>query len=272
VIEIIIEGGVSRSERYSQAIKLVDPAVDRLGTALSGNSDQVARIAELRAEVRRRFRQADGSTTRRQGGLDLGLAIVTHVTELHGGRVRAESDGPGRGATFTVELPIRAARPQFDGVLGGTDDKDPRLGGVETLVVDDDDDARELLRRLLADREARVHTASSVEEALSEFAQRRPMIVISDIGMPGRDGLEFIQEVRRLEGDSSDDGDGPRHHSRHRCVRAGSKRGSAAGDLRGLRRLRGQARRTDRSGADRCPTRGRGVPEKRERNQWLMPP
>jgi CheY-like chemotaxis protein len=154
-----------------------------------------------------RFRQADQSTTRAQGGLGLGLSIVRHLVELHGGEVSAHSEGEGRGATFTVRLPLTQARSEgFRKTAGGADAEphaasDPRsdvLGGVRVLVVDDEPDARALLAALLGRRGARVVTASSAAEALPAVAALRPDVLVSDIGMGGEDGYELIRRVRAL--------------------------------------------------------------------------
>ena len=154
-----------------------------------------------------RFRQADQTTTRHYGGLGLGLAIVRHLIELHGGTVHAESPGEGQGATFTAKLPISPiydsrsfvehVRPQAREMLpsfGGPE----RLDGVRVLVVDDETDAREMLRIGLGQCGAEVTTAGSVQEALEAFKAAQPEIMISDIGMPDEDGYELIKKVRAL--------------------------------------------------------------------------
>ena len=151
-----------------------------------------------------RFRQADSSTTRSHGGLGLGLSIVKQLVELHGGTVRAKSDGDGRGATFLVSLPLAAVRPEIDHEHPGARTADPApeagidLHGLRVLVVDDEPDARELIGQLLRECGAEVHAASSAGEALATLQRVRPDLLLSDIGMPDRDGYQLIREIRRL--------------------------------------------------------------------------
>jgi len=152
-----------------------------------------------------RFRQADSSTRRSHGGLGLGLAIVRHVVELHGGSVRAESLGTGHGATFVVELPMSAVvaeghaqRPDTSAPRAAAPRAEIDLSGVRVLVVDDEPDGREAIAKVLAIYHAQVATASSAREALALFAQARPDVLISDIGMPEQDGYDLIRRVRDL--------------------------------------------------------------------------
>lgn len=161
---------------------------------------------EMLPHVFERFRQADSSTTRAHNGLGLGLAIVRQLTELHGGSVRAESDGLGKGATFTVRLPVRAVsgrQAEAQGVHPGETTLPnavglPRLDGVRVLVVDDEPDGREVVKAVLEVCGAEVTAAASAQEALTLLDQSPFDVMVSDIGMPWMDGYSLIQRVRTL--------------------------------------------------------------------------
>lgn len=145
-----------------------------------------------------RFRQADSSSKRKHGGLGLGLAIVKHLVEMHGGEVFAESEGIGKGATFTIRLPLHSATvfSEVEKTLA-VKEKEPDLENLNLLVVDDDTDALEMLRTMLTSRGAQVQTASSANEALKIIEKSIPDVLVSDIGMPEMNGMEFIGKIRQ---------------------------------------------------------------------------
>ncbi|HYC71675.1 MAG TPA: PAS domain S-box protein [Opitutaceae bacterium] len=195
----------------ANAIKFT-PAHGRVTVTLARVGSQIALTvadngrgiaAEFLPYVFERFRQADSSITRQHGGLGIGLALVKQLVELHAGTVRAESPGLGLGATFTVTLPLAVAHPErlTAGPESGSASAPPGgvdLGGVKVLAVDDDRDSLELLRRILAARNADIRTAASVAQALDIFREFHPDVVLSDIGMPDADGYDLIRRIRGL--------------------------------------------------------------------------
>ena len=166
---------------------------------------------EFLPHVFERFRQADSTTTRSHGGLGLGLSIVKSLIELHGGTVRADSAGEGQGSTFCIDLPLMVVHPHeaesarkhprgFATSSAGSMDM-PSLAGITVLAVDDEPDARTLLKRVLEDCGAAVFTAASAREGLALVRIHRPDMIISDIGMPDEDGYDFIRQVRAFTPD-----------------------------------------------------------------------
>ena len=173
--------------------------------SVSDNGEGIA--PEFLPHVFDRFRQGDQTTTRAFGGLGLGLSIVKHLVELHGGTVRAASEGRGQGTTFVVQLPLRLSRqpesghgaePRQEesaypvGILG------TNLDGITVLYIDDEPDARELARRVLSDHGARVVTSESAASARASIGEYRPDVIVADIGMPEEDGYSLIRAIRAL--------------------------------------------------------------------------
>jgi CheY-like chemotaxis protein len=152
--------------------------------------------SEVLPHIFERFRQADSRFSREYGGLGLGLAIVRYHVEMHGGTIAAFSDGLGKGAMFRVALPVTVAAGV--GLRSSTPGPRPRLDGLHVLAVDDEDDALTLLTEILETAGATVTTARSAHEAMAALSSKQPHLLLSDVGMPGVDGFEFIARVRQL--------------------------------------------------------------------------
>ena len=148
-----------------------------------------------------RFRQADAGSTRRRGGLGLGLSIVHHVVEAHGGSVRAHSQGMNRGSTFTVRIPSAAART-MPALSTSASTAPGALRGMKILLVDDEEDTREFVRSLLEQNAAQVTVAASAAEAIASLQSQCPDLLLSDLGLPEEDGFSLIRRVRALPGRS----------------------------------------------------------------------
>ncbi|HZN00673.1 MAG TPA: ATP-binding protein [Pyrinomonadaceae bacterium] len=188
-----------RSERVNSHLEIV---VSDTGQGIS---------PDFLPHVFDRFRQADQKASRQHGGMGLGLAIVRHLVELHGGNVSATSEGEGQGATFTVRLPISPiyqvdpsgarVHPAARDLLPANDTTE-RLDGLRILIVDDEPDTRDLLRQGLEYCGANVRLAGSAAEAVDAIVAEIPDILISDIGMPGIDGYDLIRQIRELPADA----------------------------------------------------------------------
>ena len=194
---------LSNAVKFTPAGGAVDVWVGRRGSTaeLTVTDTGVGIPAKFVPCVFEPFRQADATTTRRFGGLGLGLSIVKHLVEAHGGRITAESPGEDRGATFTVRIPIIAVTskpaPGEPHVRAAQAAREPRsLAGTRVLIVDDDRGSREVVAANLAGREAIVRTADSADEALCLLRQEPFDVLIADIGMPGEDGLALIRRLR----------------------------------------------------------------------------
>lgn len=193
----------------SNAIKFTEPDGE-VDVALQREQDRIVLrvadtgqgiVAEFLPFVFDRFRQADASASRRHGGLGLGLALVRHIVELHGGTVHAESPGTLRGSTFVVELPAGSG---VSGVQPGDSMEPVTLRGISVLIVDDNDDGREMLAANLAQYGAEVRDVASAGEALRIIADpdSRPDVVVSDLGMPETDGYQLVRRIRMIPGAS----------------------------------------------------------------------
>jgi len=156
---------------------------------------------ELLPHIFERFLQGDSSSTRRHGGLGLGLAIVKNLVEMHGGSVKASSAGPGRGAVFTVTLPLRrSAREHAPESTDRSPRSKPLLADVVVMVVDDEADARDLVQRLLEDAGARVSACDTAQAALQTIQDGLvPDVIVSDVAMPDQDGYDFMKRVRQMQ-------------------------------------------------------------------------
>ncbi len=194
----------------SNAVKFTEPG-GRIAVSLTTAADGVTiRVTDTGIGIRAdflphvfdRFRQADASTTRRHGGLGLGLSIARQLVELQGGTIRVTSPGEGRGTTFTIALPLAAnvAKAPMPRTANEADGSLPDLGGAVIVAVEDQTDSLEVLRRILVAANARVYAADSGATALELVSRVRPALLVSDISMPGMDGYELLRRVRALPG------------------------------------------------------------------------
>jgi two-component system CheB/CheR fusion protein len=188
---------------------VLEPIDDRAEIRVTDTGKGIA--PELLPHIFDRFRQGDSSTTKKNQGLGLGLSIVYHLVELHGGRVQADSPGPGKGTTITVRLPLRGSPEDIARLnalesaalsepLNTLGDRVPSLENLQVLVVDDEADTRELLKYVLEHYGAEVVTAESVKAAMAALTENpgRYDVLISDLGMPQENGYSLIRQVRTL--------------------------------------------------------------------------
>jgi hypothetical protein len=190
----------------------VDVSVEQVGSQMEVKFVDTGRgiSADFLPHVFERFRQADEATSRRQGGLGLGLAIVRQLVELHGGTVHAASEGEGRGATFTIRLPILiVAAPvepwsallerRLGAPLASPQPRSQRLDGVHILVVDDQADGRTLTSLVLAGAGASVKAVASAQDAFQSIEGQRPDVLVTDIGLPEEHGYALVRQIRQHE-------------------------------------------------------------------------
>jgi CheY-like chemotaxis protein/two-component sensor histidine kinase len=206
-LQQVIWNLLSNAVKFTQAGGHLQVALERAGThvTITVRDDGCGIDAKFLPHVFERFRQADASAARQQGGLGLGLSIARQLVELHGGSIAAASDGDGKGSTFTVRLPLDmrlpiSAKPSEPAVVPPPIEvcvATPNLAGVRVLVVDDEPDARDMVRRLLEECDARVVVAASAEEAEAAVKGEQFHVLLSDIGMPIKDGYALIQSLRR---------------------------------------------------------------------------
>jgi CheY-like chemotaxis protein/two-component sensor histidine kinase len=196
-LQQVFSNVLGNAVKFTPAGGMVEVCAERKGTDVVVTVHDTGQgiPAELLPHIFDRFRQGEGSARRKDGGLGLGLAIVKHLVELHGGSARAESGGEEAGATLVITLPRATDRPPGEPTSPRA--ADVNLAGVRLLLVEDDGDAQGLIARILTESQARVEAASSADEALARVAALRPHVLISDIGMPGKDGYQLIREIRR---------------------------------------------------------------------------
>jgi CheY-like chemotaxis protein/two-component sensor histidine kinase len=205
-LQQIVWNLLSNAIKFTPKSGTVETRLQRVNSHLeiSVNDTGIGIKTEFLPYVFERFRQADASTTRKFGGLGLGLSIVKQLVELHGGSVTARSAGEGQGATFVVSFPLapiqtsktrthpaslNAAVPEHLGIS---------LAGIKVLIIDDEADACQLIKRVLAGYQADVITAPSAKEGIEAVKSLKPNVIVCDIGMPEMDGYQFIREVRSM--------------------------------------------------------------------------
>ena len=192
VVRNVLANALQFTPRGGSVTITLELAGDQVEIAVTDNGEGIA--PEFLPHVFDRFRQADSTTTRRHGGLGLGLAVARHLVEAHGGEITAESAGSGRGATFRIRLPLAETTPVAE---TGSHPFAASLAGLRLLVVDDDPDARDLLESLTREHGADVTAVDSMDAALLAIRDDHFDVVLSDLAMPAHDGYELIQTIRR---------------------------------------------------------------------------
>ncbi|HEY2799699.1 MAG TPA: ATP-binding protein [Chthoniobacterales bacterium] len=208
VVWNLLTNAIKFTPRGGRVHVLIQRVNSHIELCVADNGEGIA--PEFLGQVFDRFRQADASTTRRYGGLGVGLSIVKHLTELHGGGVRVTSDGIGLGATFCVSLPLQTVRRDSGSATSESSSAgsnlaagQANLSGIRVLIVDDEGDSAAAVKKMLEHHGAHVRATNSMGEALGEFTRCSPDVLISDIGMPNHDGYELIAKLRALPGGQS---------------------------------------------------------------------
>jgi CheY-like chemotaxis protein len=204
-LQQIVWNLLTNSVKFTNKGGRIDVALFAEGSdaVLTVRDTGIGMSAELLPYVFERFKQGVSSASRAHGGLGIGLALVLHLTEMHGGTVVAESEGEGLGSTFTIRFPMQGSRAVADNAAGSVADAAHgavgagALAGHSVLVIDDDQDARDLINTTLLYAGASVVSASSMQEALSLLQQSVPHAIVSDVAMPNGTGYDLIKEVRR---------------------------------------------------------------------------
>jgi signal transduction histidine kinase/ActR/RegA family two-component response regulator len=202
-LQQVILNLLANAVKFTSECGRVDVSVERIGSSIEVNILDTGQgiSPEFLPHVFDRFRQADGAPSRRHGGLGLGLAIVRQFVELHGGTVHAASEGIGRGATFTVRLPLVAelVERRSAGCVDSPTLRSQRLDDLRIVVVDDDADGRALTTLVLTQAGASVKAVASTREALEQLEIQRPDVLISDLGLPDEDGYSLMRRIRHHE-------------------------------------------------------------------------